>query len=102
MRVGSFTVGNDPHIIYLWAMSTIDVATLKAHAEELIAKAIAGEATVIEQNGKRAVLLPCEGVAPDFEIDRTLDGLLRERVQSPGSEPTPGDWEAFRQGVRKK
>jgi len=24
---------------------------------------------VIEQNGKRAVLLPCEGVAPDFELD---------------------------------
>jgi hypothetical protein len=28
--------------------------------KELIAKAIAGEPTVIEQNGKRAVLLPCE------------------------------------------
>ena len=32
---------------------------------ELIAKAIAGEPTVIEQNGKRAVLLPCEGLSPD-------------------------------------
>ncbi len=42
-------------------MSTVDVATLKARAEEFIAKAIAGEATVIEQDGKRAVLLPCEG-----------------------------------------
>jgi len=81
-------------------MSTVDVATLKAHAEELIAKAIAGEATVIEQNGKRAVLLPCEGVAPDFELDPTMDSLLRERVQEPGREPTPADWEALRRGIR--
>jgi hypothetical protein len=57
-------------------MSTVDVATLKAHAEEFIAEAIAGEATVIEQNGKRAVWLPCEGVAPDFELDR--DWTFRE------------------------
>ena len=49
--------------------STVNVATLKAHAEEFIAKAIAGEPTVIEQNGKRAVLLPCEGIAPDLELD---------------------------------
>jgi hypothetical protein len=83
-------------------MSTVDVPTLKAHAEELIAKAIAGEATVIEQNGKRAVLLPCEGVAPDFELDRATDGLLRERMQAPGREPTTADWEALRQGTRGK
>ena len=50
-------------------VSTVDVATLKARAEEFVAKAIAGEATLIEQNGKRAVLLPCEGIAPDFELD---------------------------------
>ena len=83
-------------------MSTVDVRTLKAHAEELFAKAIAGEATVIEQNGKRAVLLPCEGVAPDFELDRTMDGLLRERAQAAGGEPTTADWEALRQGVPRK
>ena len=83
-------------------MSTVDVSTLKAHAEELFAKAVAGEATVIEQNGKRAVLLPCEGVAPDFELDRTMDALLRERAQAAGREPTTADWEALRQGVRRK
>ncbi len=82
-------------------MSTVDVLTLKAHAEELFAKAIAGEATVIEQNGKRAVLLRCEGVAPDFELDRDLDRLLRERAQSPGEEPATADWEALRQGIRR-
>jgi hypothetical protein len=74
-------------------MSTIDVATLKARAEELIAKAIAGEATIIEQNGKRAVLMPCEGAAPDFELDPKTDQLLRERMKSPGREPLPADWE---------
>jgi len=42
---------------------------VKARAEEFVAKAIAGEATLIEQNGKRAVLLPCQGIAPDFELD---------------------------------
>jgi hypothetical protein len=83
-------------------MSTVDVPTLKARAEELIAKAIAGEATVIEQNGKRAVLLPCEGVVPDFELDRTMDGLLRERAQAAGREPTSADWQALRQGIGKK
>ena len=83
-------------------MSTVDVATLKAHAEELIAKAIAGEATIIEQNGKRVVLLPCEGVAPDFKLDRETDQLLRERAQTSGREPTTADWEALRQSVRRK
>ncbi|MSU36423.1 MAG: hypothetical protein EXS36_15270 [Pedosphaera sp.] len=82
-------------------MSTVDVPTLKARAEELIAKAIAGEATVIEQNGKRAVLLPCEGEAPDFELDRETDQLLRERAEAPGHEPTAVDWQALRQSVRR-
>ncbi len=83
-------------------MSTVDVATLKERAEELIAKAIAGEATVIEQNGKRAVLLPCEGVAPDFELDHATDRLLRERAQASGREPTAADWEALRQSLRRE
>lgn len=83
-------------------MSTVDVATLKAHAEEFIAKAIAGEATVIEQNGKRAVLLPCEGSAPDLELDPETDQLLRDRAQAAGREPTAADWEALRQSVRDK
>ena len=82
-------------------MSTVDVATLKAHAEELIAKAIAGEATVIEQNGKRAVLLPCEGIAPDFELDPETDQLLRARAGAPGRQPTAGDWETLRQSVQR-
>jgi hypothetical protein len=81
-------------------MSTVDVATLKAHAEELIAKAIAGEGTVIEQNGKRAVLLPCEGSGPDLELNPGTDQLLRERAQAPGREPTRGDWESLRQSIR--
>lgn len=82
-------------------MSTADVATFKAHADELIAKAIRGEATVIEQNGKRTVLLPCEGTIPDFERDPEVDGLLRERAQAPGQEPTAADWEALRARVRR-
>ncbi|MGO9199001.1 MAG: hypothetical protein ACLQM8_00460 [Limisphaerales bacterium] len=82
-------------------MSTVDVATLKARAEELVAKAIAGEATLIEQNGKRAVLLPCEGVAPDFELDPEMDRLLRERVEAPGRGQTAADWEALRRDVHR-
>jgi hypothetical protein len=83
-------------------MSTVDVATLKAHAEEFVAKAIAGEATLIEQNGKRAVLMPCEGAAPDFELDSETDQLLRKRMQASGSEPTVADWEALRRKVRRQ
>jgi antitoxin (DNA-binding transcriptional repressor) of toxin-antitoxin stability system len=83
-------------------MSTVDAAELKARAEELIAKAIAGEATVIEQNGKRAVLMPCEGLAPDFVLDPSMDAFLRQRIQSPGREPTEKDWEALRRSVLKK
>jgi hypothetical protein len=66
----------------------------------LIAKAIAGEATIIEQNGKRAVLLPCEGVAPDFELDRETDQLLRARAQAPGIAPNAEDWEVLRKRAR--
>jgi PHD/YefM family antitoxin component YafN of YafNO toxin-antitoxin module len=83
-------------------MSTVDVITFKAHADELIAKAIAGEATVIVQNGKRAVLLPCEGAMPDLERDPETDLLLRERAQAPGREPTSADWDALRVGIRPK
>ena len=83
-------------------MSTVDVATLKARAEEFVARAIAGEATLIEQNGKRAVLLPCEGAAPDFELDPKTDQLLRERMQAPGREPTTADWQALRRSVRQR
>jgi hypothetical protein len=83
-------------------MSTVDVATLKARAEEFVAKAIAGEATLIEQNGKRAVLLPCEGLAPDFELDSRTDRLLRQRARASGRQPTTADWEAVRRDVRKR
>lgn len=83
-------------------MSTVDVATLKARAEELIAKAIGGEATIIEQNGKRAVLMPCEGAAPDFELDPETDQLLQERMKAPGREPAPADWEALRKSIARK
>jgi len=82
-------------------MSTVDVKTFKARADELIAKAIAGEATVIEQNGKRAVLVPCEGTLPDFAENPELDTLLRERAQAPGREPTAAEWETLRAGVRR-
>lgn len=81
-------------------MSTVDVITFKEHADELIAKAIAGEATVIVQNGKRAVLLPCEGPMPDLERVPETNLLLRERGQAPGNEPTPADWDALRAGIR--
>jgi len=83
-------------------MSTVDVATFKAHADELIAKAIDGEATVIEQNGKRAVLLPCEGAVPDFELEPETDRLLRDRAQASGREPTPADWAALRASVHRR
>ena len=58
------------------------LATLKARAEEFVAKAIAGEATLIEQNGKRAVLFPCQGIAPDFDLDPATDRLLPQRVDN--------------------
>jgi len=70
-------------------MSTVDVATLKARAEEFVAKAIARETTMIEQNGKRAVLLPGESAAPDFELDPDMDRLLRQRVKASGRNVGP-------------
>ena len=82
-------------------MSTVDVATLKAQADELVAKAIAGEATVIEQNGKRAVLLPCEGAAPDFELEPETDELLLQRIKASGAEPTAADWHTLRQSIHR-
>ena len=82
-------------------MSTVDVATLKARAEEFVAKAIAGEATLIEQNGKRAVLLPCQGLAPDLALDPETDQLLRLRIEASGREPTSADWAALRRNVRR-
>ncbi len=87
--------------VNLFSMSTIDVATFKAHVDELIGKAIAGEATVIELNGKRAVLLPCGGAVPDFELFPKTDALLRDRARTPGREPTSADWEALRASVRR-
>ena len=86
---------------YASAMSTVDVATFKAQAEELIAKAIAGEASVIEQNGKRAVLLPCEGAAPDLELEPETDALLLQRINAAGGAPTAADWQALRQSIRR-
>ena len=83
-------------------MSTVDVATLKARAEEFVAKAIAGEATLIEQNGKRAVLLPCQGMAPDFELDPEMGRLLGQRMEASGREPTTADREALRRNVRRQ
>ena len=83
-------------------MSTVDVETFKAHADELIAKAMSGEATLIEQNGKRAVLLPCEGVKPDFQLHSETDQLLRERAQAASTEPTAAEWEALRASIRRR
>ena len=60
---------------------------------------MAGEPTVIEQNGKRAVLLSCKGV-PEFELDPEVDKLLRERVTAEGREPSDADWLELRRSVR--
>jgi hypothetical protein len=46
------------------------------------------------------VLLPCEGAAPDFELDPEMDRLLRERAEAPGGQPTPADWETLKRGIR--
>ncbi len=83
-------------------MSTVDVATFKVHADELIAKAIAGEPTLIEQNGKLAVLQKCETTIPDFMDDPELDNLLHKRTQAPGREPRPADWDALRASGHRK
>ena len=78
-------------------MSAVDVETFKKHAEEFVVKAIAGEATIIERHGKRAVLMPC-----DSEQYPQIDGLLKERVNAPGKEVSAGDWAALRERLLKK
>jgi antitoxin (DNA-binding transcriptional repressor) of toxin-antitoxin stability system len=83
-------------------MAAVNVATLKEHAEELFAKAIAGEPTIIEQNGKRAVLVPCPEAAPDFELYPEVDALLRQRLNEPTREMTEADWEALREYARNR
>jgi hypothetical protein len=81
-------------------MASVDVATLKQRAEELFAKAVAGQATVIEQNGKRAVLLRCDEGGPDFELYPDVDATLRDRAKSPGREATEKDWDNLRKRVQ--
>jgi hypothetical protein len=80
-------------------MSAVDVETFKNRADEFIAKAIAGEPTIVEQDGKRAVLLPCDTGVPDFEAYPAIDTLLTERIRAKGSEPTDADWAALRARV---
>ena len=82
-------------------MSTVDMATFTANAEELVTKALKGEVTVIVQNGKRAVLMPCEGELPDFQQSPELDRLLQQRMQSEGAEPTAEDWEKLARSVNR-
>jgi hypothetical protein len=83
-------------------MSAVNVATFKAHAEEFVAKAIAGQVTVIEQNGKRAILLPCAEGEPDAELYPEINSLLADRVQSEGAEPTREDWSKLRERINRK
>lgn len=83
-------------------MSTVDAATFKAKAEELLAKALQGDATIIDQDGKRAVLMPCEAAQPDFQLYPAVDRLLLERLQAPGREPTDADWEALTRGLPRE
>jgi len=80
-------------------MSTVDMATFKANVDELVTKALDGEVTVISQNGKRAVLMPCEGEAPDFQQSPALDRLLQERLLSEGAEPTAEDWDNLARSI---
>ena len=80
-------------------MSTVDMATFKANVDELVTKALDGEVTVISQNGKRAVLMPCEGEAPDFQQSPVLDRLLQERLLSEGAEPTAADWDNLARSI---
>lgn len=77
-------------------MSAVDVETFKLRAEEFVTRAIAGEATIIERNGRRAVLMPCEGEVPDFELYPKADALLTERLKADGGEATSEDWATLR------
>lgn len=83
-------------------MSMIDVETLRNRADELVAKAISGEPTVIEQNGRRAILLACEGDSFDFESNASLDRLLRQRISEDGAEPRADDWARLRASLHAK
>ena len=57
-------------------MSMVDVATLKARAEEFVAKAIAGEATLIEQASALCLLISVFATPPG---PRKL-GVCRSRL----------------------
>mgnify|MGYP003351140659 CR=1 FL=1 len=83
----------------MYQMSAVDIETFKNRAEEFVAKAIAGEPTIIEQQGKRAVILSCGDEIPDFETYPDTDALLRKRLQSEGREPTPSDWQKLRDRI---
>jgi hypothetical protein len=65
----------------------------------LLAKALEGDVTIIDKDGKRAVLMPCEAAEPDFQVYPQIDKLLLERLQAPGREPTDADWEALARGI---
>jgi hypothetical protein len=78
-------------------MSAIDVETFKKHAEEFVVKAIGGEATIIERNGQRAVLMPS-----DSEQSPQTDALLKERLNTPGKEATAADWSTLRKRLSQK
>ena len=80
-------------------MSTVDLATFKANVDALVSKALEGEVTVIDQNGKCAVLMPCEGSVPDLQRFPQLDRVLQERLQAQGAEPTAEDWERLARSV---
>ena len=49
--------------------------------------------------GKRAALVPCNDIAPDFELFPELDALLQERLKGPAMEATEADWQALRNSV---
>ena len=72
----------------------MDAATFKANAAEFLAKALDGNVTIIDQGGKRAVLMKCDGV-PDVELFPNTDKLLAQRLAAEGGEPTEADWEAL-------
>jgi hypothetical protein len=83
-------------------MITVDAATFKAKAEELLTKALQGDVTIIDKDGKRAVLMPCEGTQPDFQLSPEVDRLLVERLQAPGREPTEADWDALTRAIPRE
>ena len=69
-------------------VSKVDGATFKEKAGELLTKVLAGDITIIDHNGKRAVLMPYSGPAPDFQLYPETDKLLRERLEA-ASPPMP-------------